>query len=385
MAEKFMLSPFREEHEIFRQQCRRFVEKELAPHVMDWEAKKDFPNEVFRKVAEMGLHGILIPEEYGGSGGDYLMASVWVEESTRIRSGGVEAGIGMHGLIVLPAVAKFGNEDLKKRFLPPGVKGEKIGALGLTEPVAGSDLARIRTVAKREGDHYVLNGSKTFITNGSRADFVLVLCKTNPEAGYKGFSTLIVEKGMAGFTQGKPLEKLGWHGGDTAELTFENVAVPVANRLGEEGSGFYNAMANLEWERLIMALGTVCSAQLAFEKTKTYVLQREAFGRPIGKFQVNRHKMVDMAMEIEAARQLNYHALRKLMNAEPCAVEVSLAKVFASRMGEFVATTCLQLHGGYGYMREYEIERFFRDVRINAIGGGTSEILKEIVGRLMGI
>jgi len=385
MAEKFMLTPFREEHEIFRQQCRRFVEKELAPHVMDWEAKKDFPDEVFRRVGEMGLHGILIPEEYGGSGGDYLMASVWVEESTRIRSGGVEAGIGMHGLIVLPAIAKFGNDEQKKKLLIPGVKGEKIGALGLTEPVAGSDLAHIRTVAKREGDHYVLNGSKTFITNGCRADFVLVLCKTSPEAGYKGFSTLIVEKGMPGFIQGKPLEKLGWQAGDTAELTFENVAVPVANRLGEEGSGFYNAMANLEWERLIMALGTVYSAQLAFDKTKIYVLQREAFGRPIGKFQVNRHKMVDMAMEIEAARQLNYHALRKLMNAEPCAIEVSMAKVFASRMGEFVATTCLQLHGGYGYMREYEIERFFRDVRINAIGGGTSEVLKEIVGRLMGI
>jgi alkylation response protein AidB-like acyl-CoA dehydrogenase len=385
MAEKFMLTPFREEHEIFRQQCRRFVEKELAPHVMDWEAKKDFPDEVFRRVGEMGLHGILIPEEYGGSGGDYLMASVWVEESTRIRSGGVEAGIGMHGLIVLPAIAKFGNEEQKKKLLIPGVKGEKIGALGLTEPVAGSDLAHIRTVAKREGDHYLLNGSKTFITNGSRADFVLVLCKTDPEGGYKGFSTLIVEKGMPGFTQGKPLEKLGWQAGDTAELTFENVAVPVANRLGDEGSGFYNAMANLEWERLIMALGTVCSAQLAFDKTKTYVLQREAFGRPIGKFQVNRHKMVDMAMEIEAARQLNYHALRKLVNGEPCAIEVSMAKVFASRMGDFVATTCLQLHGGYGYMREYEIERFFRDVRINAIGGGTSEVLKEIVGRLMGI
>ena len=385
MAEKFLLTPFREEHEIFRQQCRRFVEKELAPQVMDWEAKKDFPDEVFRRVGEMGLHGILIPEEYGGSGGDYLMASVWVEESTRIRSGGVEAGIGMHGLIVLPAIAKFGDEDQKKRFLIPGVKGEKIGALGLTEPVAGSDLAHIRTVARREGDHYILNGSKTFITNGSRADFVLVLCKTSPEAGYKGFSTLIVEKGMPGFIQGKPLEKLGWHAGDTAELTFENVAVPAANRLGDEGNGFYNAMANLEWERLIMALGTVCSAQLAFEKTKSYVLQREAFGRPIGRFQVNRHKMVDMAMEIEAARQLNYFALRKLMNGEPCAVEVSLAKVFASRMGDFVATTCLQLHGGYGYMREYEIERFFRDVRINAIGGGTSEILKEIVGRLMGL
>jgi acyl-CoA dehydrogenase len=385
MGEKFSLSPFGEEHEIFRQQCRRFVEKELAPHVMEWERNQDFPDEVFRRVGEMGLHGILIPEEYGGSGGDYLMASVWVEESARIRSGGVEAGIGMHGLIVLPAIARFGNEDQKKKFLPLGVKGEKIGALGLTEPIAGSDLANIRTIAKREGDYYLLNGSKTFITNGSRADFVLVLCKTSPEAGYKGFSTLIVEKGMAGFTQGKPLEKLGWHAGDTAELTFENVAVPVANRLGEEGSGFYNSMANLEWERLIMALGTVCSAQLTFERTKIYVLQRQAFGRPIGKFQVNRHKMVEMAMEIEAARQLNYHALRKLINKEPCAIEVSMAKVFASRMGDFVATTCLQLHGGYGYMREYEIERFFRDARINAIGGGTSEVLKEIVGRLMGL
>jgi alkylation response protein AidB-like acyl-CoA dehydrogenase len=310
---------------------------------------------------------------------------VWVEEATRIGSGGVMAGIGMHGLIVLPAVARFGNEEQKKRFLVPGVKGEKIGALGLTESVAGSDLARIRTTAKREGDHYLLNGSKTFITNGSRADFVLVLCKTGPEAGYQGFSTLIVERGMPGFSQGKPLEKLGWHAGDTAELVFENVAVPAENRLGEEGSGFYNAMANLEWERLIMALGVVYGAQLAFDKTKAYILQREAFGRPIGKFQVNRHKMVDMAMEIEAARQLCYFALKKLMNGEPCAVEVSLAKVFASRMGEFVATTCLQLHGGYGYMREYEIERFFRDVRINAIGGGTSEILKEMVGRLMGL
>jgi len=282
-----MSSPFREEHELFRQQCRRFVEKELAPYAREWEEKKDFPNEVFRRVGEMGYHGILIPEEYGGSGGDYLMASVWCEEMTRIGSGGVSAGLGMHGLIVLPAIAKFGSDDQKKRFLIPGVHGEKIGALGLTEPVAGSDLSSIRSTAGREGDHYVLNGSKTFITNGSRADFVLVLCKSDPGAGYKGFSTLIVEKGMPGFIQGKPLEKLGWQAGDTAELTFENVAVPVANRLGAEGMGFYNAMANLEWERLIMALGTVYAAQLAFDKTKTYILQREAFGRPIGKFQVS--------------------------------------------------------------------------------------------------
>ena len=380
-----MITPFREEHELFRRQCRRFVEKELAPHAMEWEAKKDFPNEVFRRVGEMGYHGILIPEEYEGSGGDYLMASVWSEEMTRIGSGGVSAGLGMHGLIVLPAIARLGSEDQKKRLLIPGVRGEKIGALGLTEPVAGSDLSRILSTARKEGDHYVLDGSKTFITNGSRADFVLVLCKTAPGAGTQGFSTLIVEKGMPGFSQGRPLEKLGWQAGDTAELTFEKVEVPAANRLGEEGMGFYNAMANLEWERLIMALGTVYGAQMAFDKTRTYILQREAFGRPIGKFQVNRHKMSDMATEIEASRQLNYHALRKLVNGEECAREVSMAKIFSAKMGDYVATTCLQLHGGYGYMREYEIERFFRDVRINSIGGGTSEVLKEIIGRMMGL
>ena len=380
-----MITPFREEHELFRQQCRRFVEKELAPHAMEWEEKKDFPNEVFRRVGEMGYHGILIPEKYEGSGGDYLMASVWSEEMTRIGSGGVSAGLGMHGLIVLPAIARLGSEDQKKRFLIPGVRGEKIGALGLTEPVAGSDLSRLLSTARKEGDHYVLQGSKTFITNGSRADFVLVLCKTDPGAGTKGFSTLIVEKGMPGFSQGRPLEKLGWQAGDTAELTFEKVAVPAANRLGEEGMGFYNAMASLEWERLIMALGTVYGAQMALDKTRTYILQREAFGRPIGKFQVNRHKMADMATEIEASRQLNYHALRKLANGEECAREVSMAKVFSAKTGDYVATTCLQLHGGYGYMREYEIERFFRDVRINSIGGGTSEVLKEIIGRMMGL
>jgi len=312
------------------------------------------------------------------------MAAVWAEEMAHL-SGGVSAGLGMHAFIVLPAITRHGTEEQKMRILVPGVKGEKIGALGLTEPGAGSDLANIRTVARREGDHYLLNGAKTFITNGTRASFVLVLCKTNPQAGYKGFSTLIVEKGMPGFTQGKPLEKLGWHAGDTAELTFEEVRVPVENLLGQEGMGFYNAMANLEWERLIMALGTVYAAQIAFDKTKSYVLQREAFGRPIGKFQVNRHKMVDMAMEIEAGRQLSFHALRKLVNGEPCAAEVSMAKIFTARMGDFVATTCLQLHGGYGYMREYEIERFFRDLRINSIGGGTSEVLKEIVGKMMGL
>lgn len=376
---------FGEEHEVFRAQCRRFIETELAPHADMWEDAKDFPDDVFRRTGQAGFFGIRVPEEYGGSGGDHLMASVWIEACAGAGSAGVIAGLNMHGLIILPAVAQFGSEDQKKRFLVPGVRGEKIGALGLTEPHVGSDLANCRTVAKRDGEHWILNGTKMFITNGCRADFVLVLCKTDPAAGYGGFSTLIVEKGMPGFDQGKRLEKLGWHASDTAELVFDNVRVPGTNLLGQEGQGFYNAMANLEWERLMMALGAVAGSQRVWERTLEYVQTREAFGRPIGRFQVNRHKMVEMATEIEAARQLNYHCLRMVLARRPCLKEVSMAKIFACETADRVATNCLQLHGGYGYMKEYKIERFFRDARLNTIGGGTSEIMKEIVGKLIGL
>lgn len=376
---------FNEEHDVFRAQCRRFIEKELAPHADRWEEEKDFPDEVFRKTGEAGFFGIRVPEEHGGSGGDQLMATVWIEECAGAGSAGVIAGLNMHGLIILPAVAQFANAEQKERFLVPGVRGEKIGALGLTEPHVGSDLANCRTVAKRDGDDWILNGAKMFITNGCRADFVLVLCKTDPAAGYGGFSTLIVEKGMPGFDQGKRLEKLGWHASDTAELVFDNVRVPGRNLLGQEGQGFYNAMANLEWERLMMAVGAVAGSQRVWERTLEYVQTREAFGRPIGRFQVNRHKMVDMAMEIEAARQLNYHCLRMVLAKRPCLKEVSMAKIFACETADRVATNCLQLHGGYGYMKEYKIERFFRDVRLNTIGGGTSEIMKEIIGKLIGL
>jgi acyl-CoA dehydrogenase len=376
---------FSEDHELFRSQCRRFIESELAPHADEWEAAKDFPDAVFRKVGEVGFFGIRVPEQYGGAGGDHLMASVWIEECARAGSGGVVAGLNMHGLIILPALAQFASEDQKRRFLVPGVRGEKIGALGLTEPGVGSDLFNCASAAKRDGDHWVLNGAKMFITNGCRADFVLVLCKTDPAAGHGGFSTLIVEKGMEGFDQGKRLEKLGWHASDTAELVFDNVRVPSANLLGQEGQGFYNAMANLEWERLMMALGSTAASQLVWDRTMEYVQTRQAFGRPIGRFQVNRHKMVDMATGIEAARQLNYHCLRLLAAGRPCLKEVSMAKIFACEVTDRVATTCLQLHGGYGYMKEYKVERFFRDARLNTIGGGTSEIMKEIIGKLIGL
>ncbi len=376
---------FNEDHELFRAQCRRFIETELAPHADAWEEAKDFPDEVFRKVGAAGFFGICAPEEYGGAGGDHLMASVWIEECARAGSGGVVAGINMHGLIIIPALVRLANEEQKQRLLVPSVRGEKIGALGLTEPSVGSDLANCRTTAKRDGDDWILNGAKMFITNGCRADFVLVLCKTDESAGHGGFSTLIVEKGMPGFDQGKRLEKLGWHASDTAELVFENVRVPARNLLGEEGNGFYNAMSNLEWERLMMALGATAASQLFWDRTMEYIQTREAFGRPIGRFQVNRHKMVDMATEIEAARQLTYHCLRLLQAGRPCLKEVSMAKIFACEVADRVATKCLQLHGGYGYMREYKIERFFRDARLNTIGGGTTEIMKEIVGKLIGL
>ncbi len=376
---------FNEEHELFRAQCRRFIESELAPNADAWETAKDFPDEVFRKVGEAGFFGIRVPEQYGGAGGDHLMASVWIEECSRAGSGGVVAGINMHGLIILPALAQFANEEQKQRFLVPGVRGEKIGALGLTEPGVGSDLFNCASIAKRDGDDWVLNGAKLFITNGCRADFVLVLCKTSPEDGHGGFSTLIVEKGMKGFDHGKRLEKLGWHASDTAELVFDNVRVPAANLMGQEGQGFYNAMANLEWERLMMALGSIAASQLVWDRTMEYVQTRQAFGRPIGRFQVNRHKMVDMATGIEAARQLNYHCLRLLLAGRPCLKEVSMAKIFACEVTDSVATTCLQLHGGYGYMKEYKVERFFRDARLNTIGGGTTEIMKEIIGKLIGL
>jgi acyl-CoA dehydrogenase len=377
--------PFTEEHEELRQVVRRFVERELRPHAQQWEDDRWFPNEVFHKLAAVGYLGLKYPEEYGGQGGDYVHEAVLTEELARCGSGGLAAGIGAHNSIATPPIWKFGTHEQKQRWLASAIRGEKIGALGITEPDAGSDVAGIRTRATKVDGGYVVNGSKTYITNGVRADFVVTAVKTTQEGGHQGLSFLVIEKGMEGFSVSKKLEKLGWHASDTAELSFQDVFVPDENLLGEENRGFYLIMANFQWERMLMALGSVGAMQVALERTLAYAKEREAFGRPIGKFQAIRHKVADMAVRLEAGRALTYHALRLFAEGHDAIREVTMAKLKTQRDAFEVADTALQIHGGAGYMREYGIERMARDSRLGPIGGGTDEIMKEILSKQLGL
>ena len=377
--------PFTEEHGDLRESIRRYVETELRPHATEWEEARWFPNDVFTRMAELGFLGLKYPEEYGGQGGDYLHDAVLTEELTRCGSGGVAAGIGAHIGIATPPVWKFGTEEQKQRFLAPAIRAEKIAALGITEPGAGSDVAGIRTFAKRVDGGYVVNGSKTFITNGVRADFVVTAVKTTQEGGHQGLSFLILEKGMEGFSVAGKLDKMGWHASDTGELAFDDVFVPEENLLGEENKGFYLIMANFQWERLLMALGAVGSMERSIERTIEYAKERTAFGRPISGFQVTRHKIAEMALKLETARALTYEALRLFHEGHDAIKEVTMAKLLSQRSAFEVADEAVQIHGGAGYMREYEVERIARDTRLGPIGGGTDEIMKEILGRQMGL
>src|SRR5213595_3584941 len=300
--------PFTDEHEQLRQSARGFIERELTPHAQRWEDEKWFPEEVFAKLAAQGLLGLKYPEEYGGQGGDYLHEAVLCEEMARIGSGGAAAGIGAHVNIATPPIWKFGTEEQKQRYLVPAVRGERIGALGITEPGAGSDVASLRTRAERVDGGFLVNGEKTYITNGVRADFIVTAVKTTGEGGHHGISFLIVDRGE-GVSSAK-LEKLGWHASDTATIAFEDVFVPEENLLGQLHEGFKLIMANFQWERLLMALGSVAAMQRAFDKTLEFAMERNAFGRPIGHFQVTRHKFAEMAVKIEAGRDMTYHALR---------------------------------------------------------------------------
>jgi acyl-CoA dehydrogenase len=379
------LPPFTEEHAALRESIRRFVEKELRPHASQWEDDRWFPNEVFEKLAANGFLGLKYPEEYGGEGGDHLHDAVLIEELSRSGSGGLAAGIGAHVNIGTPPIFKFGTEDQKQRFLVPGIRGAKIAALGITEPGTGSDVAATRTSAKRVEGGWIVNGAKTFITGGVRADVVVTAVKTNEHGGHGGLSFLLIEKGMEGFTVAKKLEKLGWHASDTAELAFQDVFVPDENLLGEENKGFYLIMANFQWERIAMALGAVAAMQRLVETSVAYALERSAFGRPIGRFQAIRHKVAGMAVKLESSRALTYHALRLFHEGHDATREVSMAKLMSQRAACEVADDALQIHGGAGYMKEYEIERACRDLRLGPIGGGTDEIMKEIIGRQMGL
>ena len=381
-----VLPPFGEEHEELRETVGRFVSREIAPHVDEWEAAREFPRELYGRCAELGFLGLKFPEEYGGQGGTHLHDAVWVEELARSGgSGGVAAGLNAHASIAMPPIFNFGTEEQKQRWLAPGIAGEKVGALGITEPGAGSDVAGISTFAKRVDGGYVVNGSKNFITNGVRADFLVCAVKTTLEGGHHGISFLVLEREMPGYEVARKLEKMGWHSSDTAELSFTDVEVPAENLLGEENEGFRLIMANFAWERLLMAIGAVGAMQRLIDVTVAYALDREAFGRPIGKFQAIRHHVAEMATRAEAARALTYNALRLFHEGQNCIRGVTMAKLVTQRAVLEIADQSLQIHGGYGYMREYGIERAVRDARLGPIGGGTDEVMKEILGKGMGL
>ena len=385
-GKRALLPPFTDEHEELRESIGRFVRNEIVPHVDEWEEAREFPRELYERCGELGFLGLKYPEELGGQGGDYLHDAVWAEELAHAGAGGgVGAGLGAHTGIATPPIFKFGTPEQHQRFLVPAIKGEKVCALGITEPGAGSDVASIKTSAKKVDGGYVVNGSKTFITNGVRADFLVCAVKTNEEGGHHGISFLVLERDMPGYEVSAKLEKMGWHSSDTGELAFTDVEVPDANLLGEENGGFYLIMANFQWERLLMALGAVGAMQKLFEVTLEYAKERHAFGRPIGRFQVIRHKFAEMAVTIEAGRAMTYNALRLFSEGENAIQEVTMAKLFTQRNAVDLADECLQIHGGYGYMREYGIERAVRDLRLGPIGGGTDEVMKEILGKTLGL
>ena len=375
---------FTEEHDQLRDSISRFVAKELAPHAEEWE-ETTFPDSIFPRMGELGFLGLSMPEEYGGQGGDYYCNIVLGEEMTGSHSGGVAMGVAVHTDMATPPVLAFGTEEQKQRYLVPAIKGEKISCLGITEPDAGSDVAGIKTRAVRDGDEYVINGSKTFITNGHRADFIVLVTKTDADAGYDGFTLFLVDMDSPGVIREKRLEKLGMHSSDTALLAFQDVRVPASALLGQEGKGFYHIMWELQGERMIGAAGSLAGAQRCFDRTLAYAKEREAFGKAIGHFQVIRHKFAEMATKIEAARQLVYVTAWRFANGEYPVREISMAKVFASRVAVEVADECIQIHGGAGYMKEYNVERAWRDARLNRIGAGTDEIMLEVIGRSYGL
>jgi acyl-CoA dehydrogenase len=376
-------SPFSAEHEELRASIRRFVAAELRPHAAEWEEARWFPDEVFVRMAQLGFLGLKYPEAYGGQGGDHLHDAVLVEEMARCGSGGLAAGIGAHVGIATPPVWRFGTEDQKQRYLAPAIAGEKIAALAITEPGAGSDVAAIRTRAQRVDGGWVVNGEKTYITNGVRAHFLVTAVQTTQQGGHHGISFLIVDR-QEGVTSAK-LEKLGWHASDTATVAFDDVFVPDENLLGAEHEGFKLIMANFQWERLIMALGAVAGMQGAVDRTLAFARERTAFGRPLTGHQAIRHKLVDLATTVHTCRCVTHDALARFHAGEEPVREVTMAKLVTQRAAFDVMDACLQIHGGAGYMREYEIERMARDARLGPIGGGTDEVMREILGKALGM
>lgn len=375
---------FTAEHEAFRQTVRSFVEKEIVPHVEEWEAAGGFPSWVWRRLGELGLLGIEFPERYGGAGADFLYTAVLCEELARCRSAGVTMAVLASKDMAAPHLVNLGTEEQKQRWLPRICRGEVVCAIAVTEPGAGSDVAALRTRAERRGSEWRLNGSKMFITNGAQADLYFTAVRTgipNTKKRFEGISLFMVEKGTPGFSVSRILEKMGNRASDTAELAFQDARVPDASLLGTEGRGFYEIMGNFQRERLVSALWFASATRQALEDTIAYARQREAFGAPLSKLQVIRHAVAGMAAQIESLTTFLHAIAARFARGQECTTEISMAKLLAGDLANRVAYDCTQIFGGYGYMREYPIERFYRDARLWSIGGGTSEIMKEIVAQ----
>ncbi len=368
---------FTREHNMLRNALRDFVKKEITPNVAEWEQAGEFPKNLYKKMGDLGFLGVGFPEEIGGSGGDVFSTIVLTEELMRCGSGGIVASLGSHG-IALPPIALKGTPEQIERFVKPVLSGDRIAALGITEPGAGSDVANLQTTAVRDGDHYVVNGSKIFITSGKRADQLTCAVRTG-DKGAHGISFLVIEADSPGYSTGKKLEKMGWLASDTAEIFFNDCRVPAENLIGEENSGFYTIMENFQMERLHLCVMANMTAQLALEEAIRYAKQRQAFGKPLSGFQVTRHKLVDMATLVEASREFTYRVAAKMNAGVNQVKEISMAKNFACEVSDKVTYDAVQIFGGYGYMREYLVERLYRDNRILSIGGGTTEIMKEII------
>jgi acyl-CoA dehydrogenase len=367
------------EHEPFIDSVRRMVETELQPHVDTWEQQCHFPNDVFTILGKHGYLGLLISEEYGGSGGDYKLAGAWCETFGELASVGLTVGVNMHSLVVSHALEKSGSTSAKQTWLPKAVTGEAIGAYAFTEPGAGSDLARIRTVAHKRGSSWIINGAKTFITNGARADFVLVLTKTDPSAGYGGFTTFLVDTKTKGFTVSKTLSKVGWHASDTAELSFVDVEVDESCILGKLGDGWGQAAANLSWERIMLTLTSLAGMRMCYNAATSYAHDRQAFGKEIREFAAVYSFLQEMRRRIILGEALAHRALDELHNGKECRSLVAMAKRMVCDDGVWVADRAMQIHGGYGYTTEFIPERWWRDLRLMPIGGGTSEIMANVV------
>jgi citronellyl-CoA dehydrogenase len=375
---------FTPEHELFRKTVRDFAEKELLPHQKEWEEGEEFPRSVFKRAGDLGLLGVHYPEEVGGSGGDYWFEVCVVEELMRCRMNGLVMDLLVTSGIATPVIHKLGTPEQKKEFLMPAILGDKIGALGITEPSGGSDVAALKTTARKAGSDYVINGAKTFITNGGRADFITLAVRTGGE-GYGGVSLILFPTDTPGFKVGRKLKKLGNWCSNTVELSFEDCKVPARNLLGEENRGFYYIMENFQGEDLGAALMAVAHMDIMLEDAVRYGLERRAFGKPLAKMQVWRHKFAERMSQVQAAKQLNYYAADLFNRGEPCVKEISMAKLFACDLANQIAYDCLQIHGGYGYMEEYDIARAGRDLRLLTIGGGASEVMKEIIAKLSGL